>query len=209
MSAHARQGSEDLTEKVFRFGNEVVYICVLSALWLIASLPLVTVGAATVGVYACLISHLKDGNRQYVRPFWQGFTKSLKPAILPTFLLIALVGLTGFNTYYYLVTQHNVTGYVLCAVQGLLCLTGCVLVTYYVAGLGRYYAADLSGRLPTIRDGYGEAVSSPWKSVLVALVTLGVPGFFVFTSLWQFAVFGIGIICYVNTRILLWKGRDS
>jgi len=209
MDAPTNHSNEHMTERIFRFGNEVVYICLLSVVWLIASLPLITVGAATIGVYTSMLSHLKDGNKQYIRPFWNGFTSGLRRAALRTFFLVLLVGLTGFNAYYYLVTRGSPTGIVLCVVQALLCVAGVILVTHDVAGLASHFAADLSGTLPTFRDACHKAISSPLKSVLIAAVTLGVPAIFIVTNLWQFAIFGIGVICYSNTRILLWKGYDS
>jgi len=207
MDVPANHSNEHMTERIFRLGNEVVYICVMSVVWLIASLPLVTIGAATIGVYTCLISHCENGNKQYVRPFWTGFVSGLKSAMLRTFLLVALVGLTGFNAYYYCVTSHSPLGITLCVVQALLCLAGVILVTYYAVGFARCFAADLFGTPPTFRDACREAISSPLKSVLIAVVTLGVPAFFIVTDLWQFAVLGIGVICYANTRILVWKPR--
>jgi len=208
MDVPANHSNEHMTERIFRLGNEVVYICVLSVVWLIASLPLVTIGAATIGAYTCLLSHLEYGNKQYVRPFWTGFVSGLKSVMLQTFLLVVLVGLTGFNAYYYLVTRHSPFGIILCVVQSLLCLAGVILVTYYVAGFADHFAADLAGVLPTFRDACREAISSPLKSVLIAVVTIGVPAIFIVTNLWQFAIFGVGIVCYANTRILMWKSRE-
>jgi len=203
MSAQTRQiRDEDLLGKAFRVANEVVYICVLSVVWLVASLPLITMGAATAGVYAVLISHMRDGNREYLRPFWKAFRTSWKSVTTPSVLLLGLMGLTGFNAYYYVATSSSGTGWILAVVQGLVAVASSIVLTYYLAGAGRHLAQELFGETPTLREALSAACSSPVPSLLIAAVCVAVPVFFVFTGLWQFAVFAPGLIAYGNSWVL-------
>ena len=193
---------ESVTDKVFRYGNEVVYICLVSALWLVFSLPLVTVGAATAGAYACLLAHLRDGGREYFRPFWAGFRASLGRAMVLPLMLVAMVGLFGLNTYYYLM-RGDVLGMVLGVVQGLLGVVCCVLATYYSALVGRFRQQELSGAPPSLRDAAREMFAAPGWSGLIGLVCLAAPAALVATRLWQFAIFAPGVICYANSWVLV------
>ena len=199
---------ESVTDKVFRYGNEVVYICLVSALWLICSLPLVTVGAATTAAYACLLAHLRDGSREYVRPFWTGFRASLGRAMVLPLMLTALIGLFGLNTYYYLL-RGDALGMVLGVVQGLLGVICCVLTTYYSALAGRFRQQELSGPPPTLRDAARELFAAPGWSGLIGLVCMVVPAALVVTRLWQFAIFAPGLICYGNSQVLVRLDRRS
>ena len=203
MSVQVKQTQgEDLLGKVFRVANEVVYICVLSLVWLVASLPIVTMGAATAGVYAVLLSHMQDGNREYLRPFWKVFRTSWKTVTLPSFLLLGLTGLTGFNTYYYVVTSSGGMGWVLACIQGLAAVASAILLTYYLAGAGRHFSSDCPGAPPAIPDALREIRSTPVPSLVIAGLTAGVPAFFIFTGLWQFAIFAVGLIAYGNSWVL-------
>jgi len=201
MSVQTKQ-NEDLLSKAFRVANEVVYICVLSIVWLIASLPIVTIGAATAGVYAVLLSHMKDGNREYLRPFWKAFRSSWTTVTLPSILLLGLMGLTGFNTYYYVTNGSGGMGWVLAFIQGLVAVASSLVLTIYLAGVGRHFSLDLAGRPPAIPDALREVRTIPVPSLIIAAVTMAVPAFFIITGLWQFAIFAPGIIAYGNSWIL-------
>jgi len=203
MSVQAQQSrDEDLLGKAFRVANEVVYICVLSIVWLIASLPIVTMGAATAGVYAVLLSHMQDGNREYLRPFWKAFRTSWTTVTLPSVLLLGLVGLTGFNTYYYVTTGSGGMGWVLAVIQGLVAVASSILLTYYLAQVGRHFSQGFAGRPPLIPDALRQIRATPVSALIIAAVTVGVPAFFVFTGLWQFAIFSVGLIAYGNSWAL-------
>ena len=193
---------EDLLSKVFRVANEVVYVCVLSLVWLIASLPIVTMGAATAGVYAVLLSHMKDGNREYLRPFWRTFRASWIAVTLPSVLLLGLMGLTGFNVYYYVTTGSGGMGWVLALIQALVAVACSVVLTYYLAAAGRHFSLGLAGTAPAIPDALREIRSTPLPSLVIAAVTVAVPAFFVITGLWQFALFAVGLIAYGNSWVL-------
>ncbi|MEA5053755.1 MAG: DUF624 domain-containing protein, partial [Propionicimonas sp.] len=153
---------EDLTDKVFRVGGELAYICLLSALWLLLAWPIVTLPAATVGVYATLVAHLEDGSREYVRPFWDAFRASFRMVTLPGLLLVAVAGLAG-----------------------------------------RFHVRGAGGRPPGLRQAATSAAAAPGWSLLIIAVTAGVPAVLAWLSLWQFAPFVIGTVCYANTRLLL------
>jgi len=203
MSVQVKQTQgEDLLGKVFRVANEVVYICVLSLVWLIASLPIVTMGAATAGVYAVLASHMQDGSREYLRPFWKTFRTSWKTVTVPSVLLLGLTGLCGFNAYYYAVSASSATGWVLALIQGLAVVASAIVLTYYLARAGRHFSSDFAGAPPSIPDILREIRSAPVPSLMIAAVSVGVPAFFIFTGLWQFAIFAVGLIAYGNSWVL-------
>lgn len=195
---------EDLTDKVFRVGGELAYICLLSALWLLLAWPIVTLPAATVGVYATLVAHLEDGSREYVRPFWDAFRASFRTVTLPGLLLVAVAGLAGFNSYYYLVVQERTAVTIaLAVVQVLLAAVAIALASYLFGLAGRFHVRGAGGRPPGLRQAATSAAAAPGWSLLIIAVTAGVPAVLAWLSLWQFAPFVIGTVCYANTRLLL------
>ena len=202
MSVQMKQRDEDLLSKVFRVANEAVYVCVLSLVWLIASLPIVTIGAATAGVYAVLLSHMRDGNREYLRPFWKAFRASWTSVTIPGILLLGLMGLTGFNAYYYGITASAGMGWVLAVIQGLVAVASSIVLTFYLSRAGRHFSLGLAGRPPAIPDVLREIRTAPVTGLLVAAVTVAVPVFFIVTGLWQFAIFAPGLIAYGNSWVL-------
>ena len=198
-------GQGDIFDKVFHFGAEAARVVLASALWLVFSLPLVTLPAATVGAYALIVAHLADGDKQYAKPFFTGFRRSFATATLPGLLMIVLVVLTGFNAWYYAATgRAGHLSWLLAVVQALLCAG--------VAGLASGYFALVARRVTTDEPPSAKVVV---KDVLVTWgphprlccgvvgVVVGVPTLFVWLGFWQFMVFAVGIIVYAVSWLLV------
>ena len=63
---------------------------ILSCLWLICSIPVITAGAATAAMYDCCARCLKDGERELFSRFFRTFRRELISGI-PSFLLWAAI----------------------------------------------------------------------------------------------------------------------
>ncbi|WP_257477888.1 YesL family protein [Acidipropionibacterium jensenii] len=194
---------EDLTDKVFRVGGELAYIVLLSVVWIVMSIPVITLPAATVGVHATLVSHIADGNREYLRPFWQGFRTSFRGTTLPGLLLVFLTGLCAFNAYFY-AHARSTTGLsvTLAVAQAALASALMLITTYYFALRGAFSARDESDGWPGIRTA-GSTARHHWAASLAVLaISLGVPTMMVWLGLWQFSLFLMGTLAYFNVRVL-------
>lgn len=78
----------DTDNVVFRFFNTVGYIWWLHILWLVCSLPIITIGASTTALcYSCMKLHNRDGyvTRNFFHSFKENFRQS---TILFLFFLI-------------------------------------------------------------------------------------------------------------------------
>lgn len=69
---------------------------ILSCLWLIFSIPMVTVGAASAAMYDCCARCIKDGDRALFSRFFRTFRRELLKSIPSTFLWAAILGLLFF-----------------------------------------------------------------------------------------------------------------
>jgi hypothetical protein len=195
--------AEELTDRLFRYGHELVHILVVSGLWLGFAWPLVTIPAATAAAYASLLTHAQGGSRAYGAGFWTTFRASFRTVTARGLGLFALIGLCAFDIVYYTRGDAGPVLIGLAVVQGALGLAAAVLATHWLAGQGRHWAQQLAGPAPGLRDAARVSRARGWTSVLIGLVCLGVPGFFVVTGLWQFAVLAPGTICYLNAQLLV------
>lgn len=85
----------DADNVVFRFLGTVGYIWWLHILWLLCSLPIVTIGASTTAlIYSCMKLHDKEGyaTRNFFRSFRENFIQSTVLYIL--FLIAGILLLT-------------------------------------------------------------------------------------------------------------------
>lgn len=69
---------------------------ILSCLWLISSIPMVTVGAASAAMYDCCARCIKDGDRALFSRFFRTFRRELLKSIPSTLLWAAILGLLFF-----------------------------------------------------------------------------------------------------------------
>ena len=69
---------------------------ILSCLWLICSIPMVTVGAASAAMYDCCARCIQDGDRALFSRFFRTFRRELLKSIPSTLLWAAILGLLFF-----------------------------------------------------------------------------------------------------------------
>ena len=65
---------------------------ILSCLWLLCSIPVVTVGAATAAMYDCCARCLKEGQRELLSRFFRTFRRELLGSIPSTLLWTVILG---------------------------------------------------------------------------------------------------------------------
>ncbi len=74
--------------RLYKFANLLYYLFVSSILWVIFSLPLLTIGASTTALFFVMGKIVRNDNVSILKNFWTSFKLNLKQAIL---IWIALV----------------------------------------------------------------------------------------------------------------------
>ena len=77
---------------IFRFTSRVLDILVLSTMWVVCSLPVVTIGPASAALYYSCAKCLRYKEPHPYGSFWSSFRQNLMPGAIATagFLLLAL-----------------------------------------------------------------------------------------------------------------------
>lgn len=83
---------------IFGYGGSFVNLCdklfdamVLGFLWILCSLPIVTIGVSTTALYYAMVKCIKKNNGYIVQEFFRSFKQNLIPGI---FIWILIVGAT-------------------------------------------------------------------------------------------------------------------
>ena len=88
--------------------NTVLALIVLNVLWIVCSLPVVTMGASTAALYTVLIG-LRDGNdTKVIRRFFAAFGENWKQASAVWLVLLAASAVCGLDLYLAAQTQSTV-----------------------------------------------------------------------------------------------------
>ena len=81
----------NLNSKFYRFMSRAADCILLSLLWIVFSLPIVTCGAASAALYYAMHKVLHDMGKGTVKEFWRGFRMNWKQATLVWLLDIVLI----------------------------------------------------------------------------------------------------------------------
>ncbi len=83
-----------------RFVNKVGEIILLSILWMVCCIPIITIGASTTAAYYTAAKVLRHNEGYECRMFFKSFKLNFRQSIGMTILLLVLAGLLFFNLIY-------------------------------------------------------------------------------------------------------------
>lgn len=77
---------------VIAFLNKLTDLVLLNVLWLICSIPVITIGASTTAMYYVSITSIRSGDGYVVRRFFKSFKESFRQ-ITPIWILMVVCGI--------------------------------------------------------------------------------------------------------------------
>lgn len=178
-------------------------IC-LNVMWIVFSLPIITIGASTTALYSTLFSYHKDETEAVVMPFLSAFKRSLKQSTLLWLPICLIVAVLISDVVYILAQNNNAFNFMWIPVGLVVILTG---ITYSY-GFPQIALFD-NKLLIMIRNGYYLTVLNllPTTAILFinimpwALLVLMPQIFFLLIPLWSMCGFSLG--AYFNSYLLL------
>lgn len=81
--------------------NKLVMMLYAGILWFLCSIPIVTMGAATAGLYEVMLKAVKDQEGYIARSFLQAFRQNLKQGLQLGIPMIIAQVVFAFNLFYY------------------------------------------------------------------------------------------------------------
>ena len=88
---------------LFAVLTKLTYSAYLNILWLVCSLPIVTIGASTTALFYVTLKMAEDRDDGLTRMFFKAFRENFKPATKLWLILLAgaiCVGFAGFDEYH-------------------------------------------------------------------------------------------------------------
>lgn len=85
---------------VFSFISRIGDVMLLSFLWLITSLPIITLGASTTALFDCCIRIIRSRDSSVIKDYFKAFKSNFKQATV-IFLIMAAVGGVIFADMYF------------------------------------------------------------------------------------------------------------
>lgn len=206
-ASHCKRGN---FMKFFRFDSpfweffsRVADLVILNVLWLVFSLPIVTIGASTTAMY-CVALHLVRGEGSgVVRMFWNSFRLNFRQATLLFFILLIPTVLVCYELLLYLsgaVTQTLWTGVVFCLPAVLL-----TLISAYIYPLLAQFDNSIRN---TLKNACYLAIGNLPVSLIMAalnllapILFLCLPEFFMRSCIFWVAI-GAALVAAINSLLL-------
>ncbi len=184
----------------YRFASRLSDILILNLLWILCSIPIVTIGAATTAMYYVNLKMVKDEEVYIVRSFFKAFKDNLKQSTI-MWLIFLFAGGVLVTDYYYLfqiATKSNII------------LKGITVLATILYLFSILYAFVLQARYenPIKRTIFNSIIISIryFKRTLIIIGLLAVItfiGLYTTTTLIFAILFGVGILCYVVSSYVL------
>lgn len=159
----------DPSNPVARFLSAVFDIAALNLLWIVFSLPLFTMGAATTAINAVCFRILRDKANGILKPFWKSFRMNFRPATMIWLILLTIIVVLGVDIWFILFAQNLLTGVVqafICGILILLLLDALLIAIYAFALLSLFEN--------TVKETLMNAVLLVLKNPMRSLGALGV-----------------------------------
>lgn len=83
----------DMNNKFFRFMAKLADVVQLNLLWLLTSLPIITIGASTTAVYYTVLKVIHNDTGRLGKEFWRGFRENFKMGTALWGLAVLIIGL--------------------------------------------------------------------------------------------------------------------
>ena len=84
----------------WRFIGKFCDVMILNVLWVLCSIPVVTMGASTTAVYYVTLKLVRDEEGPTIRSFFRSFKENFRQATIIWLIMLAAGSLLGFDLYF-------------------------------------------------------------------------------------------------------------
>lgn len=156
-----------LDSPVVTFFSRITDIIILSLLWVICCIPVVTIVPATSAVYYVTLKMVRQEDSGIIRSFFHSFKDNLKQGILLTLLFLVCGGFLYLD-YMFTADMTSVVGTFLNVVFIILAVVFAIVVFYTFPIQARF--ANTIGK--TLKNALILAVQNKWHTLFVVAMNL-------------------------------------
>lgn len=185
----------DLDNPFFRFISKLVDVIWLNILWLIFSIPVVTIGASTTAMYSVTMKMARDKEGYVFQGFWKSFKENFKQATIIWIILLVLGTVLGTDIYYF---YNNTSKYAKFGLAAMIALSSlAVCTTAYIFPLQAQFENSVK---QTVKNAFIMCVRHlPWTVLLLAIYA--VAAIFLYISAFLAGIFIFGLAAFITSFI--------
>lgn len=195
----------NLESKFVQFLATVFNLVILNLLWILTSLPIITVGASTTAMYSVAFKYADDTDDAVIKPFFKAFVSNFKQSTLiwiPIFLLSLLLIIDG----YYLLSNADAAATKYLWIPFLVVLAVLMVVTAHVfPQIARYNVNTRTALHNTLLMTFlhlFQTIGVVGLNAMPWILMIMLPELYAYTGIF-WVMFGASAIAYFNARLLL------
>lgn len=185
----------DLDNPFFRFIGKLVDVVFLNLLWVIFSLPIVTIGASTTAMYYVTLKLVRDRESYIFKSFLKAFKENFKQSTIIWMILLAALTILGTDIYVVYGMDASYAKILLALFVGVSVLALFVLI--YIFPLQAQFANPVK---QTFKNALFIAIRHlPWTILLTIITVAG--GLLIYIFAVIAVLFGFGLLAFINSYI--------
>jgi len=185
----------DLDNPFFRFISKLVDVIWLNIIWLVFSIPIVTIGASTTAMFSVTLKMARDREGYVFQGFWKSFKENFKQATLIWILLLLLGTILGTDIYFFYTSTEKYAGIGLAIMIAITSLTLCTVA--YIFPLQAQFENTIK---QTIKNAFIICVRHlPWTILL--LLIYGVVALCLYIAAMLVGIFIFGLTAFITSYI--------
>ena len=151
------------------FAGKAADLCILSLVWLLTSLPIITLGASCTALYYSVTKSVRKDCGHAVREYFSSFRQNFRQGTWITAILLPLLALIVYSMIVNnLRTTESTLGTALILIQGIILIMGVFVSVYVFAILSRFSFSVLQ----CIQTSFTMAAKHIFTTFLLAAILL-------------------------------------
>lgn len=188
---------------VYRFLTRIAELILLNGMFLIFSIPIITIGASTTALYSVTLKMVRNEDCGVCREFMQAFKLNFKQSTAIWIILI-VSGLVLLMNYSYLQSYDGSLSLIVMLSLFLFTFVYLLLISFIFPYVARYKNTVREAVINVLKI----AVANPNSTILVLIISIGPvvlmflsPFLFVF-KLYLNIFFGFSAVAYLNSFLI-------
>ena len=184
-------------ESFLALGEKLTYIMALGLLFILCSLPIITIGASATALNKAMKLYVRYGEKRIFQAFFGAFIKFFKPATLVWLLNLVVILILCFDLLFYGDAKTWVQ------MAGMIVITISLLVVIFETTVSFVMISEelTKGVKDTIICALKYGLKCPFEGLMVMMLNLAVPGL-LFLFMMELLILAPGVLTYLSWQFL-------
>lgn len=184
-------------ESFLALGEKLTYIMALGLLFILCSVPVITVGASATALNKAMKLYVRYGEKRIFQAFFGAFIKFFKSATLVWLLNLIIILILCFDLMFYGDARTWVQ------TAGMIVITISLMVVIFETTVSFVMISEelTKGVKDTIVCALKYGLKCPFEGLMVMMLNLAVPGL-LFLFMMELLVLAPGVLTYLNWQFL-------